>query len=260
MNSQPPRGTVQSVNRALEILDIVAHAGAAIGITEIAEQSKLPQPTIHRLLQTMISAGYIYQTPRRRYALGARLISLSRYAGGALGVSLRPLLTTAVEQVGESASVAMLDQDFARYIAHVPSEHSMRMFTEVGNVVPLHSTGVGKAILSTMSDDEVRTTIGRSGMRPRTEYTLTDIEELLDDLRLTRERGYAIDNHEMEMGVRCVALSIPGDLCLAVSLSGPGDRFTDDVIENKALPALQNLSPELAAVIGGTAAGAVPRS
>ena len=250
-NDAAPRSrqTIQSVSRALEILEALAAAGRAIGITDIAEAVDLPLPTVHRILRTLISAGYVFQTPRRLYALGARLISLSRYAGGALGVTLRPYLSKVVEATGESASIAMLDQDFARYISHVPSEYTMRIFTEVGNQVSLHATGVGKAILASMPPEDVRAILARSTLRQFTPNTITDPDELLTDLARIREDGYAVDREEHEIGVRCVAMPIPGPLHLAVSVSGPPSRLTDEAIATTALPALREAIDEIAPVI-----------
>nr|WP_300152243.1 IclR family transcriptional regulator [Propionicimonas sp.] len=234
-----PRRSVQSITRALEILEALAAAGRAVGITDIAERVDLPLPTIHRILHTLIKSGYVFQTPRRQYALGARLITLSRYAGGALGVTLRPYLTKLVETTGESASIAMLDQDFARYISHVPAEYSMRMFTEVGNQVSLHATGVGKAILASMPLDEARTILNRSGLRRFTLNTITDVDEMMAELDTIRRQGYALDREEHELGVKCVAVPLPGPLRLTISVSGPPQRLTDDEITGTALPALR---------------------
>ncbi len=243
------RRSVQSITRALEIVEALASAGRAIGITDIAERVDLPLPTIHRILHTLIGSGYVFQTPRRQYALGARLISLSRYAGGALGVTLRPYLSKVVEASGESASIAMLDQDFARYISHVPAEYSMRMFTEVGNQVSLHATGVGKAILSSMPVPEARAIVQRAGLRRFTPNTITDQDHLLAELDAIRVCGYAMDREEHELGVRCVAVSIPGPLRLAVSVSGPPTRMTDQAVHDVALPALQHAVAEITPVI-----------
>lgn len=243
------RGTVQSVSRAFEILEVIAQAGTAVGVTDIAERCGLPMPTVHRLLQTLAAGGYVYQTPKRRYALGARLITLARYAGGALGVALRPMLATVVANVDESASVAVLDQDFARYISHVPSERSMRMFTEVGNKVSLHATGVGKAILSQMTPEEVRHAISHGGLRRLTPTTITDPEVLLHEIETVRQRGYAIDDGEHETGVTCVAVPIPGPLHLAASISGPTSRMTPEFVTGRAVPALRHLADEVASAL-----------
>ena len=245
------RRPVQSITRALDILEALASAGRAVGITDIAEQVDLPLPTIHRILHTLIDAGYVFQTPRRRYALGARLIPLSRYAGGALGVTLRPYLTAVVEATGESASIAMFDQDFARYIAHVPAEHAMSMFTEIGNQVSLHATAVGKAILSVIPPEEVLQILERAGLRRFTEYTITDIDAFMRDLAEVRERGYALDLQEHEIGVRCVAVPIPVPLRLSLSISGPSARMSEEGIA-AAVRVLKSVAEEIGTVIAAS--------
>lgn len=251
-SSPVQRGVVQSVVRSFDILEVIAESGPDVGITEIAAEVNLPLPTIHRLLQTMISTGYVYQTPRRRYALGARLIPLSRYAGGALGIALRPLLTHTVERVGESASVAMLSQDYARYIAHVPSERSLRMFMEIGNQVSLHASGVGKAILSKMPPDEARAVLQRTGLRRFTDATITSPDVLLRELERIQQLGFAEDNGEHETGVKCVAVPIPGPMYLAASVSGPPERLNEEFVHATLLPEMTKLAERIAQEISLT--------
>jgi IclR family acetate operon transcriptional repressor len=254
----PGRDTIRAISRAFEILAALAEAGVPLGLTEVAERTKLPLPTIHRILRTLTTEGYVFQGANRRYALGARLIPLARYAGGALGVALRPHLTRAVERVGESASVAVLDQDFARYISHVPTERGAAFFPGVGNQISLHSSGVGKAILSRMPRDKVERIIARSGLRPLTHATITDPAELLADIDLARERGYALDDGEHAVGVRCVAKPIPGPFDLAASISGPDVRMTDEFIQDACLPALRSLVDDVAGAIAQNAANGAP--
>lgn len=247
--TSPSRRPVQSVARALGILEALADAGRALGISEIAERVDLPLPTIHRLLHTLIDAGYMFQTPRRQYALSARLIGLSRYAGDALGMTLRPHLAQVVDAAQESASIAMLDQDFARYIAHVPAAHSMRMFTEVGNQVSLHSTGVGKAILSLLPESRARALLTGAPLRWFTPHTITDPDELMAEVAAIRSRGYALDREEHEIGVCCIAVPVPAQLPLAISVSGPHSRLTDEDVQSKALPALREAVREISPLI-----------
>jgi len=219
-------GGVQSVIRAFDILERIADAGGEMGVSELSTASGLPLPTIHRLLRTLIIRGYVHQTPRRRYALGARLIPLGERAGGSLGAMCRPILTAVVEEVGESASMAMFDLNRAIYIAHMPSKRSMRMFTNIGHRVELHATGVGKALLSLIDDEEAISRVQRVGMNARTPHTLTDSDALLEQLALVRQRGYALDEEEQEIGVFCVAVPIQGPIALALSVSGPTPRMT----------------------------------
>jgi IclR family acetate operon transcriptional repressor len=141
-------------------------------------------------------------------------------------------------ELGESVNLAMLDGDQVVYIGQVmASRNSMRMFTEVGRRVLPHSTGVGKAIMAGMDPEAVQAILTRTGMPARTEHTITDPETFAAELGRTRERGYALDEGEQEVGVRCVAVAIPGaPQPLALSVSGPLPRMTDAFIEGAAPP------------------------
>ncbi|MDO5672305.1 MAG: IclR family transcriptional regulator [Actinomycetaceae bacterium] len=245
MVQSPGKQSVQSITRAFAILEAIADAQRDLGVTEIAERCALPLATVHRILHTLIAGGYALRTAKRTYTLGPRLIPLSRYAGGVLGIALRPMLTELVSKVDESASVAILDQDFARYISHVPSEHQMRVFAQIGNQVSLHSTGVGKAMLSTFTDDDVRAILHRSGMRKLTPATITDPDELIAELALIRERGYAFDEGEHSVGVRCVAVPIKGPYQLAVSVSAPESRMSVEMATESVVPLLFDLARKI---------------
>lgn len=122
----------------------------------------------------------------------------------------------------------------------------MRMFTEVGRQVDLHCTGVGKALLGQLADSRVREIVRRAGLRPQTEHTLVTETSLLADLALVRSRGYALDEQEREVGVRCVAVPVgPEPMSwMAVSVSGPVTRMTDELVE-RAVPLLHEAGRQL---------------
>jgi IclR family acetate operon transcriptional repressor len=163
-----------------------------------------------------------------------------------LGTRARPVLEGLVAELGESANLAALDGDRAVYLGQVPSTHSMRMFTEVGRRVDLHSTGVGKAVLSLLPDDEVRALVARAGMPAKTPHTITDPDTLVAALHHIREEGYAVDEGEQEVGVRCVAVPVDAThLRMAVSVSGPAGRMTSELVE-RAIPLLTEASKRLA--------------
>jgi IclR family acetate operon transcriptional repressor len=135
----------------------------------------------------------------------------------------------------------------AVYVAQVPSAHTMRMFTEVGRRVHLHCTGVGKALLMQMRDNDVRDLLTRSGMPAYTKATITDVDAMIDELQRSRERGYAADEAEQEIGVRCFAVPVPNAPTLtAISVSGPDGRVTVDAA-TYAVPILQRVAGELSA-------------
>ncbi len=218
---------MQSVARAFSLLEHLADAGGALGVTEMATVSGLPPPTIHRLLRSLVSQGYVRQDSSRRYAIGPRLIRIGEAASRMLGAWATPFLTELVQRVGETANMALLDGDGAVYVAQVPSRNTVRMFTEVGRVVQLHSTGVGKALLSMLSDDEIRAIVARTGLPAVTEHTITSLSELLASVERARRIGYTIDDEGQELGVRCVAVPIPGlPFKAALSVSGPSSRVS----------------------------------
>ncbi len=243
-----PTGGVQSVHRALDLLEVVASRGGALTIGEIAEAAALPLPTTHRLLRTLVDRGYMRQAADRRYALGFRVLPLSAAASETVGAGAGRVLRRLVEDIGETANLAMLDGDQVAYVAQAPGRHAMRMFTEVGRRVDLHCTAVGKALLATTaSEDEVRTLLRRTGLPAHTPHTLTDLDQLVAQLREIGAQGYALDEEEQEVGVRCVAVHVPTPAVpLALSVSGPAGRMSDELV-SAAVPTLQAAARSLAA-------------
>ncbi|QWF82885.1 IclR family transcriptional regulator [Amycolatopsis sp. CA-230715] len=240
-------GGVQSLQRAFELLEHLADTGGEASLSELAASSGLPMPTIHRLIRTLVALGYVHQNTNRRYALGARLIRLGEQASMQFGAWARPLLGELVDEVGETANLAVLERDEVVYVAQVPSKHSMRMFTEVGRRLLPHGTGVGKAILSQLPAEDVRVLLARTGMPAYTEHTHTDPDRLLEHLGEIAAQGYALDESEQELGVRCVAVPVT---CVptpaAISVSGPEGRLTKDAV-GRIAPVVQRIAKTLAA-------------
>jgi IclR family acetate operon transcriptional repressor len=246
-------GGVQSLERAFDLLERMADAGGEVGLSELSTSSGLPLPTIHRLMRTLVSCGYVRQQANRRYALGPRLIRLGETASRLLGTWARPFLAELVEATGETANMALLDGDEVVYVAQVPSRHSMRMFTEVGRRVLPHSTGVGKALLADVPPQEVRALLSRTGMPALTERTITDPDAFLTELERIRSLGYAVDDNEQEVGVRCLAVTVPDSpTAAAISISGPAGRVTEAATD-KIIPILHQVARDLSAALVNTA-------
>jgi IclR family acetate operon transcriptional repressor len=244
--ARPRSGGVQSLERAFGLLELVATRRGAASLSELATASGLPPATLHRLARTLVDLGYLRQEPSRRYALGPRLALLVDGSSAMLSAVALPHLGHLVDEIGETANLAMLDGDLVAYVAQVPGRHSMRMFTEVGRRVQPHCTAVGKALLAaTRSDDEVRDLLGRTGLPRHTPHTVVDPDELIEQLTLVRSRGYALDEGEQEVGVRCIAVNVHGStLPLAMSVSGPAPRMTDELLV-EAVPVLQEAARSL---------------
>ena len=236
---------VQSVDRAFDILEVLAAGGGEMSLSEAATAAALPLPTMHRIMRTLVSRGYVRQLTSRRYALGPRLIPLGESASAMLAAWARPWLAQLVEALGETANLSMLDGDQATYVAQVPSRHAMRMFTEVGRRVHLHSTGAGKALLAQLHDDTVAKLIQRMGLPAATEHSITDPDVLTRELAKIRRQGYAIDDGEQDVGVRCVAVPVVGGSSLfAISVSGPSARMNSELVE-RAVPLLKSAAEDL---------------
>lgn len=224
---------------------MVSH-GRALTLSELATATGRPPPSIHRLVRTLVSLGYLRQDDSRRYALAPGLIRLGDGAARQYGTWANPILADLVDVIGESANMAILEGTHALYVAQVAGRHSMRMFTEVGRRVPLHSTGVGKALLSQLSDDQAARVLKLGGMHTITERTITDPDVLMQELAAGRVLGYMTDEGEQEVGVSCVAVPVPGAPALtAISFSGPSPRLTPDVVRRGAA-ALRSAVPTLA--------------
>jgi IclR family transcriptional regulator, acetate operon repressor len=240
-------GGVQSISRAFVLLETMADCGGISGLSQLAARSGLPLPTIHRLMRTLVDLGYVRQEASREYALGPRIVRLGDSASGLLDRWAAPRLRELVELLGESANLAMLDGDQAMYVAQVPGRHSMRMFTEVGRRVAIHSTAVGKAMLAQMPPERVNEILARTGLPSMTDRTIVDPARFVEQLAEIREQGYSTDDGEQEIGVRCVAVALPGHRTrAALSISGPQTRMTADLIAS-AVPLLRDAARALAA-------------
>jgi IclR family acetate operon transcriptional repressor len=218
---------VQSVDRALALLEALADAGFPLGIGEVAERTGLAQGTAHRLLHSLQRRGYVRRVGGRKYSVGTAALRLGDAAQRSLARSARPLLVDLVEASGETANLAVLEGDDVVYVGQVPSPHTLRMFAEVGRHVPPHSTAVGKVLLAALPRDEALALLRRTGLPARTSATITDLDAFERELDEVHANGWAADEEEQEAGVRCVAVPVrdADGVVAAVSLSGPAERF-----------------------------------
>ena len=241
---RPSDGGVQSVHRAIDVLEALAAAGGTASLGDLAAACGLPAPTLHRLAATLADRGYLRRMPDRRYSLGSRLVPLGADAHALLGGRALPVLRALAGPTGESANHAVLTPGRAEYVAQAPGTHTMRTFTEVGNRVALHCTGVGKALLAVVPPAEASRLIDAAPLVAQTADTITDPAALRAEIALIRDRGYSLDEGEMETGVRCVAIGIPGPVPMAVSVSGPAARVTDHFVA-AAVSVLRTAADEL---------------
>lgn len=246
---------VQSVERALDLLEILARSPEWMGISELSVATGQPVGTVHRLLMTLVTRNYVVRdSRRRRYALGSAARMLAETDSPMLNWAdiAAPYLRELVEISGETANVVVMERDQAVYVAQAQSARMVRMFTELGNRVPLHSTGCGKVLLAFEPDTVLASIIERTGLAAYTPKTITDSNQLRQELEAIRQKGYAIDSGEQEEGVCCLAVPVydpEGRVIAAMSISGPSSR-----VDSKRAPFLvqhlkhvrTNLSTKLA--------------
>lgn len=250
MATRVARRSVQSVDRALDLLEALSASEGEVSITSLASRTSLHVSTVHRLLTTLLRRGYVRQNPETsRYYTGAKLATLAegRSRFNELRHRARPILRTLTDQTRETSNLVVLDDVMAVYIETVPSPHVVRMFTTIGNRVPLHATGAGKALLSWLPGDRRDTLIDRSELRAHTARTITERPSLRRALEEIRERGYAVDDEEYDEGVRCVAVAVGpvGSPLAAISVSAPASRMTRQRCGELA-PLLRRAANELA--------------
>jgi len=226
-------GSVQSVERALAVLELLGNADVHLGISEIAQASKLPPSTIHRLLTTLMELGYAEQNPETsKYTLGVRILQLRGAAIGhlTLGVHAMPVMKTLMHRVNETVHLAILNKGEIVYIERVEGLKTQGMYTRIGKRAPAHCTALGKVMLA-FTPEQVwyEQVVRQLGLRRFSPTTITTEDELRDEIQRIRRHGYAVDNGETGECVRCVAGPIrdyTGSVVAALSVSGPQAQVT----------------------------------
>jgi IclR family transcriptional regulator, acetate operon repressor len=204
MRGDAPRS---AADKTLSVLEALADHSR---IADIAASSGLPRPTVHRILQTLLRHGFARTDGHGEYVGGPRILSLAGRFLQRLDIAerVRPILRDLQERTAWTVHLALLSGDEAVYVAKLEGAKPYHLASRVGMSLRLHCTSIGKAILATMPDDEVRALLRRTGMAARTPHTLTDEDLLLKDLAGVRRRGYAEDHEENEAGVCAVGAAV----------------------------------------------------
>jgi len=218
--------SVQSVKRAMAILEELATEKEGLGVTELAKRINLHKSTVHRLLNTLLDMGYVEQNvSSEKYRLGMKLLFL----GGAILERMdirheaQDLLKELSQKVNETVHLVVPDGYGAVYIDKIDSNKTIRMYSQIGRIAPLHASAVGKAILA-YSDDKFIKEVLKKGLEKFTPNTIIEPDKLLQHLKKIREQGFSIDDEENEEGIRCVAAPVfdyRGKVIGAISVSGP---------------------------------------
>jgi IclR family acetate operon transcriptional repressor len=249
------RHSIQSVDRALYLLETIAEAGGEATLTELANRTGLNISTCHHLLATLIKRGFATKvTGRRLYALGARICVLGH---ACLQVDLprraQPYLEAINQATGEAVHLAALQGDTIVVLAVREARYPVRVHTgKIGKLESPHATTIGKAILAWLPDEEVQRMLA-GGLKRFTEHTITEVPALLESLRVVRRTGYAVEHEEHYPGVSCVGAAIrdqAGTVIGAISVSTPLMRADEEhlaLMREEILAATRALSAEYGA-------------
>ena len=242
---------VQSVERIFQLIEQLAAHPTGVSLQKLAGETGLAKSTVHRLLASLVSLGYAAQEPETgRYRLTLKMFELSSGIVNSMEIMdvAKAHLERLSQRTGEAVHLVIRDAQDIVYIYKTESG-PMRMSSRVGLRSPLYCTGVGKAILATLPPEEVEDVWNHSSLKKLTSRTVVDLAEMQDQLAEVRANGYAIDDEENEMGVRCVAVAIPGPdgrAESAFSISGLAPYMTPERIRRVAALALDTRTDILA--------------
>lgn len=254
LNDGQPNGSVQTVDRAANVLRLVSEADGQ-SLTEIAEAAALPASTVYRLLMTLQSHRMVdFDEHRQLWYVGLETFRMGAayLRRGNLAERGRAVMRTLQIETGETANLAVSDDQGVVFISQVETHEPIRAFFRPGTRGDYHSSGIGKAILAYFDSKKVEV-ISARGLPKYTDFTLSDVDALKSDLAATRERGYSIDNEERHLGMRCVAVPIFNEYSEpigGISVSGPSVRVTpekDDVFG----PMVRDAAQEITDLTGG---------
>ena len=228
---------VQSVDRALILLDYLASEDREIGLTEIARALGWPKTTTHGLISTLRNRHYVDQSPKTgRYRLGVRLFELGNIVARSWDIRAvaRPAMQDLSLHLGEMVQLACESDGEVLYIEKIDSTQMMRIVSEIGARLPMHCTGLGKVLLAYKHASEVEWIISKHGQRAMTSHTITSAKALEKELAKIRRQGYAIDDREIMESLRCVAAPIfdqGGEVQYALSVSALADSLTGERLD-----------------------------
>ncbi len=231
---------IQSIDRALQVLELFSLEKPEWGITEISKNLNIYKSNVHNILTTLVERGFVIKDSKTdKYKLGIKFFELGSVV--IKNMDLRKIAHPHIEKLSkefnETVHLGVLDKGRVISIEREESGQSLSPRIFIGKRAPLHCTAVGKAIMAYLSEDEVSLIVKEKGLEKYTENTIIDREKLEKEFLKIRKQGYAVDNMEHEEGVRCVAGPIrdhTGEVIASMSVSGPAFRINENNISNIA--------------------------
>jgi DNA-binding IclR family transcriptional regulator len=245
---------VSSVIKALNVLELFTPQKPVLTLNEIAGHLGYPKSTVHSMLATLASRGYVEKTAANSYALGRRLIPMTQavLVNAELRDRAAPLLRELGDTTGQSVYLTVIDGNLSLYIYAIETSHRLLARSAVGDQAPMHCTAVGKAALAFLPADRQDRILSEVGLPRFTEHTITERATLEEELMVTRNRGYSVDNQEHEMQSFCIGAPIfdsAGDVTASCSISGHEESVIGEKLEYYA-PKVKYTAQEISRRMG----------
>lgn len=246
---------LNSLDRGLEILEILAFTKKPMGVTELSEWLDVDKASIYRTLATLEAHNMVEQDPEtKKYSLGLKLIELSGSLLNRLELRVRakPFLKELCERTGESAHLTTFVNNSIVYIDKEETSGRISVKTEIGMEAPMHCTATGKAVAAFLPEEKIDELIRTKGLTPYTPKTITSPEMLKAHFARIREKGYALDDEEFDIGVRCIGAPVrnfKGKVIGSVGISGSIVTMTLENIQ-KHIPVVLEVSRKISSAIG----------
>lgn len=229
---------IQSVARALTILDLFHDHATELKITDISELMGLHKSTVHSLLKTLQEYRYIDQNPDNgKYKLGMKLVERGNFVTSTMDI--RKIANTHLlnlsMKTGQTTHLGILDGKEGVYIDKVDGPLALIRYSRIGKRIPLHSTAVGKVLLAFQDTNKTKKILENYVYTEQTKYSVTNENDLYKELENVAKQGYAIDNQENELGVQCIAVPIynhTGQVTAAISMSSIISRITEEELRD----------------------------
>lgn len=244
------------VDQALNVLEQFLESHAELGLSDLSTRLNLQKNKVFRILATLENRGYIERNAKHEtYRLGLKNLRLCQNFMNSMGLirHARPVLETILEKCKETSYVSVMNDFDIIYLSAVESELPVRVVPRVGSRLPFYCTEAGKVLAANMSLEAFRENIKTKTLKQFTSNTICDPDELFEQLRNTARIGYAVDNEELEVGVRCIGAPIRDykkNIIGAVSVSGPSMRFSQERMEHEIIPLVKEAADEISMKLG----------
>lgn len=256
---EPQGGTVQALDRGLVLLEDLANRGSAT-LADLSLRNGLAASTAHRILATLAQHGFVEIDDRsQQWSVGMEAFRIGSHYLTRMNVveASRSAMRELMEATGETSNLGISDNGDVVFVSQVESHNPIRAFFRPGTRGYMHCSGIGKALLSVLDSESVKRILRKKGLPEFTEKTLTNPDALFSNLENAKQRGWALDDEERYLGMRCVAAPIFnafGEAIAGISVSGPAVRFPDEEVEEIG-PLVRRAANDVTKSIGGTPGG-----